>query len=185
MRAGLVRALVSIIFLSLSISSSSQAASAATNAQKALALAASGCQKGSFDTYKYQSLGWIIIYSSLQHRINTVNAGTFEITQIGLDSINHIEESWASAGSLDKKWSKLLSSYENALETGLSSWSKGEAFGPSLNRGLVKNEARINSLCKIANFESASAAKKMRLTQKSWIVKTAGSLLPKVVRFKS
>lgn len=177
--------LVALLILIFPTLSTIQISSAATNSQKALALAISGCQRGGFDSYKYESLARIILNSSLQHRINTLSNGTFEETQIQLDSIQHIEESWNMAGTFDKKWSKLISSYESALRTGVSTWNNGEMLGKSLNAALVRNEAQINSLCKLANIESLSAAKKEKLSQKRWVLKIAGSLLPKVVKFQN
>jgi hypothetical protein len=158
-------------------------ASASTKTNRALALATSGCQRGGFDNYKYEDLAKIIISNGMQHRSNLELGDNFEITQITLDSIDHIEQSWLLAGEMDKRWIRLYESYETALEKGLAAYSRGELFGRALERALVKNGPQINSLCKAANLESNSMARRSKKSQKKWIIDNAGRYLPKIAVF--
>jgi len=166
-----------LIFINLS------SVSASMNAKVSLALAISGCQRGGFDTYNYGNLSRIIVSQTLEHRSNLYLGDNFETTQIGEDSINHIEEAWMLAAELDGKWKKLYSSYESAVEKGLQAYADGQVFGRALEVALVGNGPRINSLCKKAQVESLALAKKKKMSQKTWIIQNAGEYLPKVVRF--
>jgi hypothetical protein len=151
---------------------------AASDKDKALALAASGCAMGWLDSPllgNLNNVGTQVIMSATSSQWN-------DATNNALVQIHHNQflESWSLAANLDARWSKLSNTYSDAYEYIGQQASNGRLVGEIWNSAGRKYGGIFNANCKIAITSARSKAKAAKKSFPRWIVLTTGELLPEL-----
>jgi hypothetical protein len=151
-------------------------ANAASDKEKALALAASGCAMGWLDSPLLTNLsnfGTQVVMTATSSQWN--DATNNEFVQI---HHNQFLEGWSLAANLDAKWRKLSDTYSDAYEFIGQQASSGRLVGEIWNSAGRKYGGIFNANCKIAITSARSKAKMAKKSFPRWIFLTAGELLP-------
>lgn len=157
---------------------------AASNKDKALALAASGCAAGWLDSpflLNLNNTSQLVISTALSSQWSEDLNNSFV-------QIHHTQmlEGWSLAANLDTKWSKLSNTYSAIFEFVGKETLRGKLFGTILSSAELKFAGIINANCKIAVNSARTQAKKSGKTFPRWVISAAGNLLPPLdPRFKS
>jgi hypothetical protein len=149
---------------------------AATNKDKALSLAASGCTLGMLDSpisSNLNNIAFLVISTATSSQWN-------DATNNDLVQIHHAQllEGWSMAANLDSRWSRLSNTYTTLYDFIGKEASRGKLVGEIWNSAERKYGGIINANCKIAISSARSKAKLSGKTFPRWIVATAGTLLP-------
>jgi len=162
-----------VLLLSLIIPTN---ANAASNKDKALALAASGCALGWLDSpllNNSNNIAFTVITTASGSQWN-------EETNNDYVQIHHTQllEGWNLAANLDSKWNKLSNTYSNLYDYIGAEAARGALIGEIWNSADRKYGGIINANCKIALVSARGKAKSAGKTFPRWVISTAGSLLP-------
>lgn len=147
---------------------------AASNKDKALSLAASGCFGGMIDTPIHpNNISFLVISTAISSQWN-------EATNTDLNQIHHTQllEGWSMAANLDSKWSRLSNTYISLYDFIGREASRGKLYGDITRAAEQKYGGIISANCKIAIASAKNKAKASGKSFPRWIVATAGSLLP-------
>ena len=151
-------------------------ANAVSNKNKALALAASGCAMGWLDSpllNNLKNLGTGVVPTATSSQWSDATNNTF--VQI---HHNQMLEGWSMAANLDSRWNQLSSSYSDAYEYIGQQISNGRLWGEIWNSAGKKYGGIFKANCKIAITSARKKARKAKKSFPSWIILTAGELLP-------
>jgi hypothetical protein len=151
-------------------------ADAASNKDKALSLAASGCYLGMLDSPIYENpknITFAVISTASDSQWN-------EVTNNKLVQIHHSQllEGWSMAANLDPKWKTLANTYGLLYEYIGNEASRGKLIGEIWDSAERKYGGVISANCKIAIASAKSKAKASGKTFPRWVVATAGNFLP-------
>lgn len=91
---------------------------------------------------------------------------------------NQFLEGWSLAANLDSKWSKLSNTYSDAYEYIGQQAIRGRLIGEIWNSAGRKYAGIFNANCKVAITSARSKAKNAKKSFASWVISTAGELLP-------
>jgi hypothetical protein len=168
-----------ILFLALGmLGTNISAATAASDKDKALALAASGCAMGWLDSPllgNLSNVGTQVITTATSSQWNDETNSYF--VQI---HHNQFLEGWSLAANLDAKWGKLSNTYSVAYEYIGQQAANGRLVGEIWNSAGRKYGGIFNANCKVAITSARSKAKAAKKSFANWIVFTAGGLLPEL-----
>ena len=146
----------------------------ASEKDQALALATSGCYQGLFQPLMPTSnIAFNIITTATFNQLS--DEANNEYVQ---NHHNQLSEGWNSAATLDSKWKKLISTYDNIYAHVGKQLLAGRRAYEAENGAVKKYGGTITSLCKIAISNSNAKAKAQKISLKQWIVQNAGDLLP-------
>jgi hypothetical protein len=168
----------SVVLLSGLLLTHAPSANAASDRDKALALAASGCAMGWLDSpllLNLNNFGDSVVASATSSQWN--DATNNEFVQI---HHNQFLEGWSLAANLDRRWSKLSNTYSDAYEYIGQQASNGRLVGEIWKSAGRKYGGIFNANCKIAITSARSKAKAAKKSFPRWIVLTAGELLPEL-----
>ena len=164
-----------------------QVANAGTPSKSEVAqsLAYSGCTFGlTSDPAKFE-FGTVVELTSYAGFVTSLidqGLATKEVSAIEnkiiRTGIDHVKQSWITAGALDSKWKPLNQSLTQGVNLGIKKWNSGSTFAASQKAANALSNPTLVSLCRIAEVEVKAKAGKSFTDIQRYVKKTAGKYLP-------
>jgi hypothetical protein len=99
-------------------------------------------------------------------------------TEIGRIGYENVVQSFEMAGLLSKKWKSLGVRMNGLIDVTISQFRAGQTLGVARERAFAKHGQQAIAACKLAKQGVRSLARKNAMSDKQWILITAGDLLP-------
>lgn len=180
------RALVGVTVISL-MCIGVQVANAGTppKSEVAQSLAYSGCTFGLVsDPSKYDFSTQLDLTSYADLLISLIDQGlaTNQLSSFANNrirtGIDHVKQSWITAGALDSKWKPLNQSLTQGVNLGIKKWNSGSTFAASQKAANALSNPTLVSLCRVAEIGVKEKSGKTFTEIQKYVKKTAGKYLP-------
>ena len=163
-----------------------------SNVDKALALVYSGCTFGMLQwssskvKVKGLDLDALAIESHLEMAVTyrIIDEGLLSddiaknYNEVGRVGYENVIQSFSMAAILSNRWKAPNVHFQGLLKKTLAHFRNGQTLGVSRDRAFAKHGQQAIAACKLAKQQVSERAKRVGISDKRWILRTAKNLLP-------